>query len=247
MRNAYDYLEHGLFRPKYVAKVGKWPNARYFYSQKEYQAYMHPEHKVWNEQTETRRTQALREVAEREAQRQYKNMVSSRRKQESDHMNYVATKRRERELGISKTKEEPTVETSLFEYITGASSGSKVKEAKRIYKKASRTYEKSMKRIQFLEAKLAKFQNTSSPRYKRFSKELEETKQIAAEAKNQSIVYEKVLNRRLNTYMDTTLPGLASQKIESGNKKLVSMLNTIGSQLISKLNPTITIKLKRKK
>jgi chromosome segregation ATPase len=34
-----EYLSHE-FNPKYVAKVGKWPHVRYFYSQKEYQNYL---------------------------------------------------------------------------------------------------------------------------------------------------------------------------------------------------------------
>jgi len=194
-----DYLMHSRYSPKYYAKEGKGPGARYFYSAREYQIWKQNQARGLssaeqrNEQfkqgesrqrkerarQEQMRKNRIAENAEHDAYLEQQRKERARQEQmrqnriaeNAEHDAYNEQRRRAREAGTLEPRESTQpIKTNLFQFLTGAEASKGLISAKREMKRNAKDIKSAEKKIVKLEDTLAKMKMHRKTRTPRYAK-----------------------------------------------------------------------------
>lgn len=223
----------GEFQPKYYKKVdlgnGNW---RYFYSQQEYEAYLRAETAVANRYGQQ---QQLQESRERRAQNEAKRSGAD---QIAEQMS--------KNGGQTQVNPNLTVSMKRSEYVIGAEARAKVREAKRSCRQANRELRKAERELARLERKIRRARNGSFKRARLEDAYAEQEKIIAQKKRLVQSTERNVMNV-VATYHNTTLAGMAASDVQSGWKKVQSIMSQTMTTVGNAVNPTIEVPRFRKK
>lgn len=230
---AVQSQQTGKFQPKYYKKVdlgnGLW---RYFYSQQEYEAYLRAETAVANRYGQQQQLQEVREQrARNEAKRSGADQIAEQMSKNG-----------------GQTPVDPNLSVSMkrSEYITGAEARANVRKAKRSYRQANRELRKAERELARLERKIKRARNGSFKRAELEAAYAEQEKIIARKKRLVRSTERNVMNV-VATYHNTTLAGMAAADVQSGWKKVQSMIGQATTAVSNAINPMIEVPRFRKK
>lgn len=194
-----DYLMHSRYSPKYYAKEGKGPDARYFYSAREYQIWKQNQARGLssaeqrNEQLERGESRQRKERARQEQMRQNRiaedaehdahnnrvrqeiarkeQMRKNRIAEDAEHDAYVDQIRKAAEAGTLQPRESnQPIKTTLFQFLTGAEATKGLISAKKEMKRNAKDIKRAEKKIVKLEDTLADMEAHRKTRTPRYAK-----------------------------------------------------------------------------
>lgn len=233
-------LEHGLFQHKYVAKIGKWPNAKYFYSQEEYQNYLN------------------KQSAANYVKQRYANSGSSVQNARHAKIGTAYTKQQQPLSSdkLARKTQQPSEnygKVSVNEYLTGGNNAKELKSAKKNLKAVQKELKKQRKQAEKLQKQISKLDAKEYPSISQMEKKKKLTAQYEALNKSmrenvtKSASYSHDVTKALYRYESSTLVGQISKKAKSGTKKAKSLIQKYSDELVSAINtPVISVDKNKK-